>query len=219
MFKIKKTRFQAICAAALLLGCASFSGVVMADENSRFYLAGYMGLNIGTENDFSDKANNVSGEVKKDHGMSFAGALGLRLSKHFRVETELSYRNSDIDDFSVNGAGNISASGDIDNWLGLVNLYYDFDVPWKVKPYVTAGLGLGYYDGEVNAGNGTRFNDSAYGLTWAAGAGLQYRTSDKLSWTAGYRYLDSSELDFGSVNMDYSAHELRVGLKYDLDWK
>lgn len=189
-----------------------------ADDTSRFYLAGYMGLNLSSDQDFSDKTNSISGETEIASTPSFAGALGLRLNKNFRAEAELSYRNADIDSLSGN-FGSVNTGGDLKSWMGLLNLYYDFDVDWKVKPYVSAGLGLGYFDGEVTSVNGTRFSDSAYGLTWQAGAGLEYRKNKDWSWTAGYRYLDSADLDFGDLDLDYGAHEIRVGVKYDLDWR
>ena len=219
MLKTNKRNFKAVVAVAALVTVISSSTALMAAEGSRFYLAGYMGLNIGTNQDFSDNSNGTSGEFKTKAAPSFAGALGLRLTKNLRAEAELSYRNLDVDDFDSSGAANITASGDIDNWMGLMNLYYDFDVPWKIKPYVSAGLGMGYFDGNFSASNGANYNDSDYALTWQAGAGLQYRSSDKLSWTAGYRYLDSADLDIGNGTIDYSGHEVRVGLKYDLDWE
>lgn len=187
-------------------------------QGKMLYLAGYMGLNLGSDQDFSDSRNNIAGIADLESTPSFAGALGLRLTKNIRAEAELSYSNPDINSFSGN-FGTINNAGDFENWTGLVNLYYDIPVDWKIRPYLSAGLGVGYFDGSVTSANGTRYSGSDYGLTWSAGAGLQYRTNDRWSWTAGYRYLDSADLNFGDLDLDYSNHEVRVGVKYDLDWK
>lgn len=189
-----------------------------ANSASKIYLAGYMGLNLAGDQDFSDKTNIISGSADIDNAPAFAGAMGLRLGKNVRAEAEISYRNNDINALSGN-FGSVDVGGDISSWMGMVNLYYDFDVDWKIKPYVSAGLGLGYFDGEITSINNTRFQDEAYGLTWQAGAGLQYRASDKWAWTAGYRYLDSADLEFGDLDLDYGSHEIRIGLTYDLDWQ
>ncbi|MFP4313134.1 MAG: outer membrane protein [Alphaproteobacteria bacterium] len=208
-----------ILSAVIIMGALlTASAQSFAKDTSKLYISGYMGINLGRDLDFSEDTNTISGTADINNAPSFAGALGLRLSKNLRTEAELSYRKNDIDSLSGN-FGRSDIGGDLSGWLGLINLYYDFDLDWKIKPYLSAGLGLGYYDADVVSLNGARFSDDAYGFTWQAGAGLQYRSGDKWFWTAGYRYLDSADLEFGDLDLDYNSHEIRLGVSYDLDWQ
>ncbi len=204
--------------AAVLSVFACLSASAQA-QTSRIYMAGYLGLNTYGPQDFSGSGA-VSGDFEQDNAVSFAGALGLRLSKQFRVEGELSYRKPEITKINTNNpSGSFDAGGSIKHWAGLLNVYYDFDTNWKFTPYVTAGAGLSYFDGELDAGRaGQSFDDTGYGLTYQAGAGLKYRPRDNLAYTFGYRYLDTLALDMGDLDIDYSSHEFRIGLEYDLDW-
>ena len=186
-------------------------------QTSRLYLAGYMGLNMPFDQSFTDSDSNTSGEMQFKNTTSFAGALGLRLSNQFRVEAELGYKNNDVDTIDFNGAGQFDLDGNLKSFTGLMNIYYDFNVPWKVQPYVGAGLGLGWFEGDISTPGGPSFTKDSTNLIWNAGAGIKYRTRSNVAFTAGYRYLDSTELDFGDVKMDYSDHEIRVGLEYDLN--
>lgn len=214
--QLNKTKLKV--SALLLSGVCALCVSPALAQNGKMYLAGYMGLNLAKDQDFSVNTAGISGTANMDSAPSFAGALGLRITKTIRAEAELSYRSADIDSFDTN-LGKINTGGEFTNYLGMLNLYYDFPVDWKIKPYLSAGLGVGYFDGEINGLNGASYSESDYGLTWSAGAGLQYRTNDKWSWNAGYRYLDSADLNFGDLDLDYSGHEIRVGVTYDLDWK
>lgn len=202
---------------------ASLGAKESSAQSSRMYLAGYMGLNAPFEQNFSDNADTTatmtSGDIKFKNTVSFAGALGLRLSTNVRVEAELSYKDNDADTIDFNNAGLNSEelSGSLKNFNGLVNLYYDFNVPWKVKPYVGAGLGLGWFEGDITSASGPNFSEDATGLIWNAAAGLKYRTRSNVAFTAGYRYLDSADLDFEGVDLEYSDHEFRIGIEYDLE--
>ena len=208
--------------SAVAVAVAALTNIVPSEaqaQTSRVYLAGYLGLNMYGPQEFSDAAA-VSGDFEQNNAVSFAGALGLRLSKQLRVEGELSYRKPEITKINTsNPSGSFDAGGSVKHWAGLLNVYYDFDTNWKFTPYVTAGAGLSYFDGDLQAnGTGQSFNDTGYGLTYQAGAGLKYRPRDNLAYTFGYRYLDTLELDMGDLDIDYSSHEFRVGVEYDLDW-
>ncbi len=198
---------------------AMFAGLMPSAAQaqvSRVYLAGYLGLNTYNDQEFSAPGV-AQGDFEYDNAPSFAGALGLRLSKQVRVEAELSYRKPSISSMDINGA-TFDIGGQVKQWAGLANLYYDFDVPWKVTPYVSAGLGMSYFEGQIDAA-GLSAEDSAYALTYQAGAGLKYRPRDNMAYTLGYRYMDAMDLNLGDIDLNYSSHEFRIGLEYDLDWR
>lgn len=205
--------------AAITAFACLHAGAAQA-QVSRIYLAGYLGLNTFGDQEINDNTSLLNGDMELDNAVSFAGALGLRLSKQVRLEGELSYRKPNITNLSTGAvAAPFAVGGEMKQWTGLLNAYYDFDTRWKLTPYVSAGIGMSYFEGTMNAGTPQNFNDSTYALTYQAGAGLKYRPRDNLAYTFGYRYLDTLGLEFDNVEMDYGSHEFRVGLEYDLDWR
>lgn len=202
--------------AALLAGV--FVAHEAAAQVSRLYLAGYMGLNIYKDQDFESTSPVAKGTISLNNAPSFAGAIGLRLSRDVRIEAEISYRKADINQLDFPGAGSQS-SGELQQYLGFLNLYYDFDMPGKIQPFVNVGLGMGQFSGEGNnAAGGPSFSQDATALVWNAGAGFKYRTKEDMAFTAGYRYLDSTDLSFDDFDIDYSGHEFRIGIEYDLPY-
>ena len=215
MFMTKKTLNKFIITTAL----ATFvsAGIAHA-QTSRIYVAGYKGLNSHTENQFSHSGAGLSGDYELDNAFTFAGALGLRLDHNWRIEGEVSYRRADFDRVDLS-TGSSNAGGDLGSWFYLANVYYDFDYKWReFQPFVTAGLGLAYHDltYEDLSGSLTDTNGDSFDLAWQAGAGVKYRYSDNMAFTGNYRYLATSELNVSDFNADYSSHELRFGVEYDL---
>lgn len=186
---------------------------------SRLYFAGYMGLTTSDAMNFKNTTPARNGDVQMDNTMNFAGALGLRLTSKLRLEGEISYRSAENDqlDFS-GGPSNAGASGDFNAWIGMANIYYDFDVPWDIKPYVGAGIGIGSYEYTLTDGSSTigAVSDDQTSLVWNAAAGLKYRPRSDLAYTFGYRYLDGGDIEFNGIDLDYASHEFRIGLEWDL---
>lgn len=182
------------------------------------YFAGYLGLSQYGDQEFSEGSVPRSGDMEFKNGMSFAGALGLRVSRYMRVEAELGYNKTDLDRIDFANAGSFELGGEISGLTTMINLYYDFDVTWPLKPYVGAGIGYGWYDADIDdvSGLAVDVSDSASGLTWQVGGGMRYQLGSLVALDGGYRYVDSSDLGFGSYDIDYGAHEFRLGLSYDL---
>ena len=93
------------------------------------------------------------------------------------------------------------------NSTTLVNGYVDLGTWYGVTPYVGAGVGAAYNNIDFVV------SDSSWNLAWAGMVGAAYHLSANLSVDFGYRYID-----FGSVNnLDFTAHEFRVGFRYLID--
>ncbi|MBX2833929.1 MAG: outer membrane beta-barrel protein [Micavibrio sp.] len=212
MFK-KKLAIAAL-AGTLVIGAASFANA----QTSRLYFAGYLGLNTYGEQDFAESTTNTSGAFQVDNTTSFGGALGLRLNRNLRAEAELSYRNAEIQSMNINGFGNFDAGGEFNSTFAFLNLYYDVDVPWKIKPFVGGGVGYGWHDGEISDVSGIATSDSGSAANFAynIGGGLKYRPRPDMAFTGSYRYVDSFDLDFGTYEQDYNSHEFRIGVEWDL---
>lgn len=185
---------------------------------SRVYFAGYLGTTSFNDLPFTDTQASLAGDFEMDNANSFAGALGIRLSRQFRLEGELSYRTGDLSDVELRDGSTFDMSGEWSTYAGLLNIYYDFDVPWQVTPYIGAGIGYGWHEGEMSsaAANITNVSDDAGGLLWQVGGGLKYRVNSELAFSGSYRYLNSTDLEFSSTEVEYNGHEIRIGMEYDL---
>lgn len=193
----------------LLIGSAV---TAQAEEGGRFYVAGYLGFNLFEDSGFS--LNGVRGDVELDDDISFGGALGFKLGSQVRVEAELNRTSTDLGSLRSN-VGTLNVAGDLDVTTLMLNGYYDFGVDWPIQPFVSAGAGIGYFDGSArNAAVPFSTSGDDYGLVYQLGAGLRYRFNDTLALTGGYRYVGSSDVNIGNADIDYSAHELRMGLSY-----
>jgi len=197
--------------------CAFFFAQEAQAQSSRIYFAGYMGLNTFPEHEFSDSTTPVSGEFKTKNALAFEAALGFRLTRQFRLETEVGYSKTDLDTVTT-AAGEFNMAGEVETYSFLLNGYYDFDLDWPVTPYIGGGLGFALHDGEVDDVAGITADESGDDMTFIynVAGGLKYRVSEDLAFTGGYRYLGSTDITFDQTSFDYSAHEFRIGLEYDL---
>jgi opacity protein-like surface antigen len=118
----------------------------------------------------------------------------------------------------------------------LANLYYDFDLRRHFTPYVGVGLGAVYH--RINAGKtidgcGTCTSTINEASNWhvagALMAGFSVALRDRMYIDAGYRFLYLGETKAGNITTtlntntsrgptveDIHAHELRLGLRYDI---
>ena len=196
-----------------------FVGTPANAQTSRLYFAGYLGLNTSNDQYFSESSSSTSGDIEMKNTLLYAGALGIRLSRQFRLEGELSYRKTDMDRITFSDGGDFELGGELRTWLALANLYYDFDVNWKnIQPFVGIGLGFGWHNGEVYdlSGLAANVSEDSNGIAWQVGGGFKYRVNPDLAFTSAYRYIDSTDLTFKSYDWDYGSHEFLIGLEYDL---
>lgn len=206
------------CALLGVLIC--LSSLQAHAQTSRLYFAGYAGLNTFNDQPFEESTGNTSGELGLNNGQTFAGALGIRLSQFFRAEAELSYGKSTFTSIRHDNGGLSKLGGQMKSYLSMLNIYYDFDVPtWQLQPFVSAGAGFYWHEGQIADGAGPAVDLSsgdASGIAWQLGGGLKYRITPDFALSGGYRYVDGTDLDMGSYKIDYGAHEFRVGFEYDL---
>lgn len=188
-------------------------------QSSRLYFAGYLGLSTSTDQEFTESSTGLGGDFERDNGTSFAGALGLRLNTQWRVEAEVSYRQTDFDSVTVNNTGSFKSAGDLSTLLYMLNVYYDIDYEWKnFSPFLTAGVGLASHSAQIEDLSGflPDASSDSFGFAYSLGGGLKYRLSDNAALTTNYRYVGTTDFDVDGYEMDYSTHEFRLGLEYDI---
>jgi opacity protein-like surface antigen len=202
----------------ILVACGLWVFPAAAGE-SRLYLSGFMGFNLVPDQDYANAAVPVNGEVEYDDApIRFGGALGFRLTNTLRIEAEAGYSSADAASLHTASASG-ALGGQVDVLSLMLNLIYDFKLDWPVVPFVTAGVGVGYFDADFSDGGSGLTQNSAgndTNLVYQVGGGLKYPVGDALSMTGSYRYFGAEDLEFDRTQTDYSAHELRLGLEYDL---
>lgn len=211
--------------AIIMIVCLAFAAGNAQAQSSRLYFAGYLGLNTYTENGFSETTQDREGDIELKNSFSIAGALGLRLSPQWRIEGEASRRNAKLDriDFEGQPGGSFKIGGEIASWLYMLNFYYDVDWFWKnFQPFLTAGIGFAAHEAAIYDTSGLAVNatDDSLGFAWQLGGGLKYRLNPDTAITSNYRYIGTSDMEVDSYDLEYTSHELRIGLEYDLslDW-
>ncbi|MEO0619423.1 MAG: outer membrane beta-barrel protein [Pseudomonadota bacterium] len=124
---------------------------------------------------------------------------------------------------------------DIETHSLMANIYYDFDMGRRFKPYVGAGIGVAYHDmgaldcapaipGVCTPGNFQRGGENV-ALAWSLMAGTAFEVSDRITLDAGYRYIDMGDVESGRVDItgfvnpghrveDITSHEIKLGLRF-----
>ncbi len=188
-------------------------------KRTRLYLAGYMGLNTHVEAEYTESTASTNGDLELENGFNFAGALGVRINKRLSFEAELAYRKSDVANLEVNGTDEDPLDGEIKATTLLLNGVYNFDISWRdIYPFLTAGAGIIWHNGELIDVTGQIVDTSGddMGFAWTLGGGIKYNVEEGTAFTASYRYLSSSEIGFENTTIDYSGHEFRLGVRYDI---
>lgn len=205
-------------ALVVAVGCAAFLSATgfanAADE--RGYYVGLSG--IGSYIDDLDGSNSRGGTGKAEHTADFepsAGAaarLGYRYSE-WRAELEFAYRYVEVD--SLDSKSNVSGDANVYNFM--VNGAYDFDVSETWAPYVLAGVGVLYADGDLkfNDDNGRLQSHSGDGVTVAGqlGIGVSYALSEEVDLVGGYSILGAPTDDAGEDEF-LIIHSAQIGMNY-----
>lgn len=208
--------------AALMILAIILGTPLCAQAAKRIYFAGYSGINIFPEQNFKEEATGVEGQIGLQNGASFAGAIGFKLTPQLRIEAEASYLKADFDAIHLDGFAGFPLEGQIESKIAMLNVYYDFDFNWKkIRPFIGAGVGYAWHEGDVESLYGFPIDSSSEtsGYVWQVGAGFRYPLSKTLNLVSAYRYIDGQDLELDGYTIDYGTHEFRTGLSWDLPYK
>lgn len=166
------------------------------------YIAGFGGWNGNEDfqvaNDVPDGGDVNSGSL--DDGELFGFAIGSRLHPYVRFELEGSYRENDVESWTVQqfNGGQLSsqvieaATGDVEAYAGMVNFIFDF-VPRKPgcwQPYGGVGFGGASFDGAFVTNTNTYIVDDS-SFAWQAIGGLSFAIGKKADAYLEYRYFEA----------------------------
>lgn len=201
----------------LLCGCIavvlflSVSTPALCEEQNT-YIAGLIGAGLLQNSAIDDPALSGSFPGSDFELVYNAGYfLGVAVGHHFRYlrgEVEVGYQSNTISDLRIDG-DNVEASGrnEVRLLTLMLNGYYDFKNSSNFTPYITAGLGLGNMDMDGAEGGGDPVSEYQIGVGCAINMG-------RMEIDAKYRYLATTKAEFGASTMDYTTHNIIVGIRY-----
>ena len=196
-----------LCGASML-ACATIQDSAAADSD--YYLNFSTGIAATRNSDVSESTVPLTAEADFDNSALFSVAAGWRITNQFRSEIEIGYNKSDFD-LDVSG---VKFDGSSKTLTGLINGYYDFKTGSRFSPYIGAGIGIARHDADLTTAT-VSSSDKDTVLAYQAGAGALIEISPDWDIQAGYRYLGTSDPDFGTFTSEYHAHQLRVGAIYN----
>jgi len=142
-------------------------------------------------------------------GSNFGTAVGVQLNHHFRIETEISFRDNNVDRVPGFDANVLSSAF-------LLNGFYDFDPVGPVRPFVGAGVGLGVV--HVDSILGFDLDEDTTALAYQGTAGIQWEFRPQWTLSLAYRYLATTDVEFitpiGKLATEFNSHELAIGLRF-----
>lgn len=202
----KKMLLISGCAMLLSLSTSAYGAAEMP-----FYVSGNLGLGILSDFEVTDsRVATRDADVESSKGWALGAALGYDFGPA-RLEGEVTYQNNSLDKAST-ASGDVDLSEDIDSIAFLVNGYWDFtnDTPWT--SFVSVGLGMAV----VNVDDDTVYvgDDHATVFAYQVGAGVGYAVNEALTVECKYRYLATSDPDFGHVEAEYATHNIYAGMRY-----
>lgn len=135
----------------------------------------------------------------QDSGLSIEALGGMALGKVLRGELSVSYDREDI------------GTQDVTIWEFFGNLYYDFRLESKIRPYVLGGVGYG------NVSSGSLFGSSSRdgAFLGQVGGGLALPLGEKMLLDIKYRYQFSQDYKLSNTSsFQLTAHQVGVGVRY-----
>ena len=182
------------------------------------YAFGTAGYSILEDSSVTSSAGNA--EIETDGGWGVLGGLGYDIGP-VRLELEGNARSNEADQVSVLGT---SASGDIDSYGLMANLWLDWDMRQETGrpliPYLGGGLGWAHLEADgIATGGTTLVDDSDDQVAFQWGTGFAYGLGENVQLTVDYRYYIASDPEFtdtagGRAELDYDSHLIGAGLRW-----
>jgi opacity protein-like surface antigen len=165
-------------------------------------------LNAGAY--FVDMGNSF---MNYDPGVAVGAALGYRIADRFRVEGEFKYLSNDANYTSnftwwETGTPSVKYNATQQQFVFLLNGYYDFKNQTPFTPFIMAGVGGSHWLIEENYFGHAYEYENNIDFTYQLGAGLNYKYTDRLSFDVKYNYLSDDKTEFG-----LGAHQVMAGIR------
>ena len=196
----------------LVIGLALASTALTSPAVARdgaWYIGADGGVSIIEDNDFTVNGIDNGVILHTDVGYDFGGYVGYDFGP-FRLETEVSYREADVNraeatsrittttgGFATGSFREPLVAGDINVLSFMLNGMVDFGDDDGLQAFFGGGVGVARTDVQASVNNvgGPFVDDSDTGFAWQALAGVRAPLSD--SWDVGlkYRFFNADSID------------------------
>ena len=168
----------------------------------------------------------LSGRVEAEPGFNVGGAIGTKFLQHFRTEINVGYRQNEVDAIRLVRGDENDGKGTLSMIHVLGNAYAEYDFEVGVIPYFGLGVGWGMIEIDAhNKSDSLQIDADDHAFIWNVMFGASVPFSDVTTFSLGYRYLQSEDLNFRArigapvnggrqVDSEYDAHEIVAGIRY-----
>ena len=225
--------FKTFVVSAVFLTTLFASKTSDAGDDSISYFKGEIGYGFPNDPGQVTGAGTILENESNDDIMKYGIGFGIDPEGPVRVDFSFSY-SPNLDSTS-DGPNNTTVENNVDNYLYMINAYYDFDEMGQgFVPYISGGIGLSSMvleDIRVKNASGT-INVREGGKTknnrgWALGLGTAVQMEGDVSLDIGSRYVEMRETkgdgkfsgspaiaeNSGTKVDNLFAHELYLGLR------
>ena len=207
---------------AVAVTALAFAGVARAQEG--WYVRGDLGWIFDGQVDLDpiegpivnplDLPTPPDGKLGFDDGWMASAGGGYAWENGLRLEGELAYRDSDIDDTE-----GVDGGGDTSSWAIMFNGYWDFNKPGVWEPYV--GLGVGWANIDASASDSgpppISGSDDGEAFAWQGMLGVAWEVSPQTAIDFSYRYFEAPDVEFSTAadrEADYTTQSAMIGVRY-----
>ena len=213
--------FKTFVVFAVFLTTLFASKTSDAGDDGIYYFKGEIGYGFPNDPGQVTGAGSILEDESNDDFTKYGIGFGINPEGPVRVDFSFSY-SPNLDSTS-NHPNNLTVENDVDNYLYMINAYYDFDEMGQgFVPYISGGIGSSRMvpeDIRVQNASGT-FNIREGGKTknnfgWALGLGTAIQTDGNLTIDMGYRYIAMGEVQGNGVFSGTPAQASNSGAQID----
>ena len=173
--------------------------------SSSVYASPYVELDLGASIPLdSEIIDDADASYKPT--IAVTSAVGYAFNQNFRVDLEYGYQEADID--RIAGV-NVVGAASLTVHTALANGYYNFKNSTQITPFIGAGVGATFLEGNLGSASAS---DTV--LAYQGTAGASYSVNDHLAVTGSYRYLDTEDGALGMQKASFSDNLVRLGMAY-----
>ena len=225
--------FKTFVVFAVFLTTLFASKTSDAGDDGTYYFKGEIGYGFPNDPGQVTGAGTILENESNDDIMKYGIGFGINPEGPVRVDFSFSY--SPNMESTSDGPNNTTVENNVDNYLYMINAYYDFDEMGQgFVPYISGGIGFSRMvleDIRVKNASGT-INVREGGKTknnrgWALGLGTAVQMEGDVSLDIGYRYVEMGKTkgdgkfsgspavatNSGTNFDNLFAHELYLGLR------
>ena len=207
-------RFTLYSAALLLSNIASAAIPINGMYSTIFGGYAYLPNNVNT----TTSSGNVFSGTGYHPGFDAGGSLGYK-STPMRYEGELTYIQSNLNSFNVNGLPQTGANGYSNATLAMANVFYDFNnIMPAIQPFLGGGIGYGWVHANFDSTGPlgpNQYSGANSVFAYQASTGLTFNFTENYALNLGYRYIATTKPD--QLGKPFQANLANLGAIYRFD--